>query len=1154
MKRLVRIVLINWYRIEQLSIDIEGHTAVIGPNASGKSSLLDAVQAVMVGGDKNWWTPNASAGEKSTRSLRDYCLGVVREGDDAEISPELRARDHSLTYLTLVFRDDAGGSSVSLGLAMHARREESKEYIDGRFIAQDIELNLSDLVDYSPQGPVPKPWQRVHNELLQRCGTRLETFSQSGQYQRHLCAVLAGGNRHIDQIRFLRAFKNAITFVPIRNVSDFVRRYILEDRPIQVRDLQNALQRYREIRRRTREAQERERKLKEINDLYQRAEKAEGLSVAWRWVEKEALYNALITEIEPVREAIEERAKDIAENEATHASMNNAWQEADEAYNQASMQLAATNTAQRKVAIEAQRNTAETIKQSIEKDLAGCRSALGRVHRILDSPGLLDDDPLLEKLQEFTALLKPVEDLLIQPWPADPDTIASKVEAIKPLLALVKSRLAERHEALVLETGDLEKSLVGVQDRIKRLERGEGDLSPETGNLQKLLADHAIQSTPLCDCLDVTDEAWRQALESFLGNHREALLVSPSQVRDAITLYRQRGRDLDIHGSRIVNTLKTVDWVERREPASLAEMVISDNDHAVAYINRQAGRVIRVDSEEELLHHDRAITADLMLATGGAVLRMKPVELLLGRGAMAQRLEALKKRFQEEGQISYQKKDEKNSLGDFRESILDPFVRAVTDLPNLHELCRRRQEQNEILAKLDIQVSALADDSEYQRLAREVDILKEKRTHIQAQREERQERLKQLEKYLLAAENDLQQKEAQLRVVQDARHEVEEIPGFDMTVAAAHLAELEEKELFAEGDAPAWKALSNEAASRAGRQEAVARNSRSNARNQAQEYIARTNATDTPSLQLDEDHWPLAAWALKTLTDIRETQLAQYVVEAENALREAEVAFRADFIGKLQENLRYLEEQQKELNRNLRHRPFHGQYYHFVRNPERDLEAVLRWVESWTPEDASQVDTLFDSSSDPSHPHRDAIARVKALFMETGNPESKMTDDWHIRLADYRQYYHFDVRMTDEADGKGNPELLSRRLGKGSGGEHQSPFYVAIGAALTAAYRIERGEDGGRRGGLSLAMFDEAFSKLDVLNAANAVRFLDDLGLQVLLAAPDEKYGQIAEHVDTIVNVYRDGGAVHIDSEYIKPGARELLAADNPVRMAVANE
>ena len=82
-----------------------------------------------------------------------------------------------------------------------------------------------------------------------------------------------------------------------------------------------------------------------------------------------------------------------------------------------------------------------------------------------------------------------------------------------------------------------------------------------------------------------------------------------------------------------------------------------------------------------------------------------------------------------------------------------------------------------------------------------------------------------------------------------------------------------------------------------------------------------------------------------------------------------------------------------------------------------------------------------------------------------------------------------------------------------------------LAAALFLA--VERDQDGHLRGGMALAVFDEAFSKLDLQNTVSALGFLDELGLQVLLAAPDEKYGQIAEHVDTIVNVYRDGGSVH---------------------------
>lgn len=60
------------------------------PDFSVRSQLLPAGRhpGGAGGGDKRWWNPNASAGEKSTRSLRDYCLGVVRDPNNPDLSQE----------------------------------------------------------------------------------------------------------------------------------------------------------------------------------------------------------------------------------------------------------------------------------------------------------------------------------------------------------------------------------------------------------------------------------------------------------------------------------------------------------------------------------------------------------------------------------------------------------------------------------------------------------------------------------------------------------------------------------------------------------------------------------------------------------------------------------------------------------------------------------------------------------------------------------------------------------------------------------------------------------------------------------------------------------------------------------------------------------
>ncbi|MCM8857107.1 MAG: AAA family ATPase [Candidatus Thiodiazotropha sp.] len=1146
MKRLTRLLLINWYRLDQISIEINGHTAFIGPNASGKSSLLDAIQAVLVGGSKQWWSPNASAGEKSTRSLRDYCLGVVRDPDNPDLSLEFRPRDQALTYLVLVFEEE-NGEPISIGVAMHARLEEAQETIDGRFIAPGLDLILSDLVDRTGGELVPKPWKRLREELRSRAGERFRAPPQVGEYQREVCAVLSDGKRHLDPPRFLRAFKNAITFSPIRNVSDFVRGHILEERPIQVRSLQEALHHYRDIQARTKEARQREEALSAINAQYQKAEQSERLGMAWRWVAKEAEFSAFDAEIEPLREIIEGTEQQIAKLEERIDVLKAEWEKADTALEEANKKLAATDVEQQRLRIKAQRSFAEQKVTNIETDLAQVRSGLGRVHQLLDYAEHLPSSELVLGLRQIPPLIEQGEGLLVSEWPMAPADLMRLVSKVGPLLQEASAELSERYEALVREEGELKENNAAIRERIARLEAGGSDLQPGTLKLIKLLNDHGIEAVPVCDRVDVADEAWRNALESFLGGHREALLVDPLQVRDAVSLYRREGKRLGIHGSRIVNTTKTEQWLERLRSGSLAEMAVTEDQHAQAYINLRAGNVIRVDSEEELMQHDRAITVDGMLATGGAVLRLRPEEPMLGRKAREKTLELLKAKFAEQGSKQYDKQQEKASVKRLREELVMPLDEHIKTLPDLESLVQVRRYELDEVQRLDREEQGLLDDSAYQMAVDNVAKCRQQREVIGGEQSSANTTRTSLTRQLDSDKGKLTQAETGSSRLAEERSAIQAMAAFDAQLAAEKLDELSSQEMFADESVESLRALNDKATSLAGASESRVRNQRSSAREELAEYWSAWGTENRPVSGSFDDYLPLATWVVSELRQIQETQLSQYVKEAENALRQAEHAFRADFVGKLQENLHLLDEQLKELNRNLKNRPFHGQYYRFIKTPESDVKEVLDWVLDWKPEQGGDVGGLFDAADDPNHPHSKAIARVRNLLMEAADADGKGGGEWEVRLADYRNYYHFDVRMSDDKDGSGNTELLSRRLGKGSGGEHQSPFYVAIGAALAAAYRIEREENGGFRGGMGIAVFDEAFSKLDLQNTVSALGFLDELGLQVLLAAPDEKYGQIAEHVDTIVNVYRDGPVVHIDTEYIKPAARQVLASDNPV-------
>jgi uncharacterized protein YPO0396 len=172
------------------------------------------------------------------------------------------------------------------------------------------------------------------------------------------------------------------------------------------------------------------------------------------------------------------------------------------------------------------------------------------------------------------------------------------------------------------------------------------------------------------------------------------------------------------------------------------------------------------------------------------------------------------------------------------------------------------------------------------------------------------------------------------------------------------------------------------------------------------------------------------------------------------------------------------------------------------------------------------------------HSYSEAIAHVERLLR-----------DEHAGFEpyqDYRNYFTFELRMKNVTT---NLETnYDRRRGVASGAERQVPFYVIIGAALASIYHgTKRTED---ERGLGLAVFDEAFSKMDGQNQRTMLQFYNEIGLQVLIAAPTEKRAVVYENLDSIVDVYRHGTSATTDVTRIKEKAREAMREANPEHLS----
>ena len=117
-------------------------------------------------------------------------------------------------------------------------------------------------------------------------------------------------------------------------------------------------------------------------------------------------------------------------------------------------------------------------------------------------------------------------------------------------------------------------------------------------------------------------------------------------------------------------------------------------------------------------------------------------------------------------------------------------------------------------------------------------------------------------------------------------------------------------------------------------------------------------------------------------------------------------------------------------------------------------------------------------------------------------------------------------------------QRLSKTLFTKSGGENQTPFYIAIVASFAQLYHVYDTSE--QANTMRLVIFDEAFNKMDGERIVECINLFKRSNLQVLMSAPDEKAPNISPFVDTTLCVHNPDGYHMCIVEYNKE--KEVLA------------
>ncbi|QSO49245.1 ATP-binding protein [Alicyclobacillus mengziensis] len=1149
MKLLRRALLVKWHYIEHELIDFAPVTFLTGKNAAGKSTILDALQLVLLG-DTTGHFFNKAANDSSRRTLKGYLRGEVAEDEGVGV---INLRDGQFSsYIVLEFADERGHKPFCMGVVFDCSPDGSIEWRffslaegvpDFHFIRDGVPLDIKGL----------RTWGQTRKN-------RFEMFESNKRYQEVFLARMGNLNQ-----KFLRLFRKAVPFSPIMDIAGFISEFVCDVKVhLDIDDMRENIRHYRRMEEELHVVESRVEALSEMGGTYDAMESASGKVKLYEYLLDRAELTAKEQSVAAARtqaEGLEAETKRIEGQISAHTDTQNQVRAERDALVE---ERANSDAYQRQQMLEQNKRLMESEFSHVRRDgerhdrmLADNGERWRAVARSLGDTdiwwtdlgtedgtepaaaggtgdaaaggtgpvaggrtdaGLAKADTPERKLAQSAPLYNDAiraiwEGLSWWPRPAgwqshrlldeelavstDLDALRGSADSLKQASDLLR----EGHVIMRDVIGSWEEESKSLERAISELKRGIKQYDPKVLTLKQALEQGLSAKVNIfAELLDIRDPVWQKAIEGYLHTQRFYLLVPPEAFSQALRIYDDTKQSQRLFDVGLVDIAKIMDEKPRAMIGSLAEEVITDNPYARAYADYLLGHVMKCDHVDELRNHRTSITRDGMLYQNYVARQINPTRyatLYIGKMAIAHQLAQKTLRLDRVATL----------LHGFRPRLAQVAEWAAQPYPTSSELTAAEEFLQVLtgLPKLRGDYKAILDDMGSLDFTRLDEIKKEIArcdavladvAHLIRELTSKQGALKGQRDRLV--EQDIPLLEVEVR---DKKHF---ISSRYHPLEAADMSARYEQELQRLGTPETVTA-------NFGRQLSTERNRVTESWDKLvrqRETYNRTFGAGFDIQRRDNDAYRAE------LTALEQSGLTDYAAQIKDAKERAQIQFQEDFINKLRSNIDTVEQQIKALNFALREVSFGGrERYQFKVSPKAQylpfytmimddmlLEGRSLFSDAFMDKHGAVIDELFRQIVDVDE-------RDPAVQAELEKNLQTFTD--------YRTYLDFDLVVKDE---EGRESRLSRVIAKKSGGETQTPFYIAVLASFAQTYRINQP---GFNNTLRLMMFDEAYSKMDHQRIRDSIKLVRDMGLQVILSAPTEKIADIVPLVDKTIVVQR---------------------------------
>ncbi|HBF09881.1 MAG TPA: hypothetical protein DHW71_02725 [Gammaproteobacteria bacterium] len=1137
MDKLIRISLVNWYLFGAEDIPINGDVILFrGANGAGKSSLLDAMQALFAGGDENELLMNAASsdGRRSGRSLRSYVLGMV---SDAAGDQSIPSRKESSSYIVASFKrspdriDEEGvGEYYSIGLALHAKQSDQR-VIKHRFILEGRSFTTDDAV--TADGHV-RPWKVFEKYMLGMPG-RVYLPTTAAEF-RHYAAQLMSADAPDQKIQpnaMLRALKKGIGFKEQKCISQFTRDHVLPENSIDVLRVQNDYEEYRRIYDLMEEAKHRLHLLHQIIGSHEKGVHHLQQVTAYDWCFHHVRVESLRSQLRRQKAIMAEKQGGLSQLHVELELLNTQTQSIQNARDEALSHFRQTDHFS---AIKSHDDQIAALKKAIAHGASVIGSTKSQLQRFahMQSPKVLSNELRIayaDDLQVLQDTLDIKEDLLSH-WPKNASHISHIREALD-VMGSYESQISSERDRVKTKVDQVRERLAELESAVHSAKSGQAKLHDSTEQVIALLAEAGIEAKPVCELARISDPDWQIGVERFLGSNREALVVESKYYEEALKVYR-RAKDQreSLRAVKLVNPDKGFGFTGKPEAGTAAALIFSDNEIAQRFLRGLVHNVELVETESELRKAKRAITKDGMVAGNGAISGGNMFRwVLIGQDARRGHAEGLARELIEAQTECAELEKQFGPLETFNREFLPQLQNlqiALTDLGTQYKTVTQSQDALEV----HIKEREALHHSPNAKLEAEYESSNQALI-------EHQSRIRALEIRLSSEQRDLERLNHSIPEVEknfgeasDSAEKVQEDEYWNEEVAHKTYEELKKAQNVDDQQKIDLEQLQRQALEGKKACASLGQKALMEGSSVLTEYLTRYEPEDRNDFASFNPEGILARCQIHR-DQIQETQMLVYLEDAKNARETMLENFRFEVVAKLKDAFETIKSTFKLLNKQLKELTFNNTQYQFiyplVETPV--LKSVYEYVIETTAADGENVGTLFDEQK--NHP---GVKIIEEVLLEGRLSE----------ISDYRNFFTYDIVATDRITGL--KRYFSELLLNGSGGEKQTPFYVALGASFMTAFKIHKNGDQ-LIGGVGLALFDEAFSKMDGNNAQTALSFFKDIGLQVILAAPPDSEVKVGPFVDATFTILRSGAQVYLDHKRFTPEGKALLRSDEPARV-----